>query len=197
MEEISKDGKHDPLIMRAMQLIMPLSANVMPTGEVKFYPDSTSGDVVVNRDGEVLTFNAQAALRCKFSSGTADNLDQLAKLLGYQELTWVGEKVRNIPYPVCKAEKATIEFRKRTKQDEDGLNSYYGTFRREAGAAATEADATRRGAFINRADQALRRIKDMIRNNPNFRYAIFGGPERYQEFMKDAERTIIELKKIK
>jgi hypothetical protein len=197
MEGISKDGKRDPLIMRAMQLIMPLSATVMPTGEVKFYPDATSGDIVVNREGEVLTFNAQAALKCKFSSGTADNLEQLTKALGYQELTWVGEKVRNIPYPVSKAEKLQIDFRKRTKQDQDGLNSYYGTFQREVAAAASEQDATRRGAFINRADQALKRIKDMIRNNPNFKITIFNTPEQYDEFIKEADKTIADLKKIK
>jgi hypothetical protein len=193
MEKISKDGNHHPDIMRAMQLQMPLSATIKETGEVTYYRDNTSGEIIVNRPSEVLTFNAQTALRVKFSKGTADTLEELAKAMGYQELEWVGEKVKGIPYPVCRAEKMQIAFRKDVHFDQSAVNSYYTTLQRELAAAAAEPDATQRGRFLGKAKQMVEKIKQLVKNNPAFKVTVFGDPEQYEGFIKRAERTIREL----
>jgi hypothetical protein len=195
MEGISKQGNYHPLVMRAMQDLQPLSCTVKPTGEVVWYGDVTSGEIVVNREGEVLTFDSKLALKCKFSKGTADTVDELAKVMGYNELDWVGKKWKNYPYNVSDAEKLQIEFRQKTKIDQGALNSYYTTFQREIAAAASEQDPTRRGAFVGKAKQALEKIKAMVKNNPNFKLLIFNGDEGYNEFIKEAERIIKELTK--
>jgi hypothetical protein len=193
MEGISDQGNHNRLIMRAMQLIMPLSCTIKPTGEVVWYADATSGEIVVNREKEVLTFDSKLALKTKFSKGTADNLEELTKAMGYTELDWIGKKWKNYPYPVCEAEKLQIEFRQKTKHDQAAIESYYATFQREIAAAASEQDMTRRGAFLGKAKQALEKIKAMVKNNPNFKLMIFNGDENYERFVKEAEKTIREL----
>lgn len=193
MERISKDGNYHPDIMRAMQLQMPLSATIKPNGEVEFYRDTKSGDIIVNRENEVLTFNAQSALKVKFSKGTADTLEELTRLLGYQELEWIGQRSREVPYPVCRAEKMQIDFRKQVKFDESAVNSYYATYQREIAAAVTEQDPRERGRFVGRARQMLEKIKGTVRNNPAFKVTIFGSPERYEEFVRQEEKRLREL----
>jgi hypothetical protein len=195
MEKISKQGGYHPDIMRAMQLQMPLSATITPEGDIKYYRDTTSGNIIVNREKEVLTFNANSALKVKFSRGTADSPEELARLMGYKEFEWVGTRMKNIPYPVCKAEKMQIEFRQRTKADESALNSYYRTLQRELDAANGEQDRNRRGAFLGKARQMLDKIKAMTRNNPNFKLTVFGGRENYDKFIKDVEKAIRDLAK--
>lgn len=193
MERVSRDGNYHPDIMRAMQLQMPLSATVKPTGDVEFYRDTKSGDIIVNRETEVLTFNAQSALKVKFSKGTADTLDELTRLMGYQELEWVGQRSREVPYPVCRGEKMQIDFRKQVKFDESAVNSYYATYQREIAAAATEQDPRERGRFVGRARQMLEKIKGTVRNNPAFKVTIFGSPEQYDRFVREEEKRIRDL----
>jgi hypothetical protein len=195
MERISARGGYNPLIMRAMQLQMPLSAHVDPNGEVKWYADSSSGDIIVNRPTEILTFNAVSAMRVKFSKGTADSLSELARAMGYKELDWVGVKEKNIPWPVCKAEKMQMDFRHQVHIDEAGTNSYYDTYRREVAAAASEPDPAERGKFIGKARQALEKIKQAVRNNPNFALTVFGGKENYDKFLEEQEALLRKLAK--
>jgi hypothetical protein len=193
MERISKDGNYHPDIMRAMQLQMPLSAKVKDTGDVEYYRDLTSGDIIVNRENEVLTFNAQSAAKVKFSKGTADTLDELARLMGYQELEWIGQRTKDAPYPVSRAEKMQIDFRRQVKFDESAVNSYYATYQREIAAAATEQDPRERGRFVGRARQMLEKIKGTVKNNPAFKVTIFGNPEQYDRFVREEEKRIRDL----
>ena len=51
------------------------------SGEVEWF-DDLSGNVVLARPGENLTFNSSNAARSGFSQGTADNLEELAELMG-------------------------------------------------------------------------------------------------------------------
>lgn len=54
------------------------------TGKVTFYND-LSGEHILSRSGENLVFTASTALDCGFSDGTADNEQELAKLLDLDE----------------------------------------------------------------------------------------------------------------
>jgi len=62
-----------------------LSYDVDPdTGKVTFY-DTLQGEHELSNAKENLTFNASNALACKFSSGTADTLDDLLAAMGVPE----------------------------------------------------------------------------------------------------------------
>ncbi|HYF14897.1 MAG TPA: hypothetical protein VD971_07490 [Phycisphaerales bacterium] len=194
MEKISARGGYDYRIMRSMQIQDPLSATITPEGEVRYFSDATSGDIVVNREKDILTFNAVTAERVKFSRGTADTLAELASLMRVPEIEWVGKRVKGVPWPVSESERIQIDFRKKTKEDENRLNEYYEDVQRNLQVAAG-LPREERGPFIGKAERALDQIKRMIRNNPNFMDMTFGGKERYEQIIKDIERQITELKK--
>jgi hypothetical protein len=54
------------------------------TGEVTFYND-LSGEFILSRPGENLTFNSSNAYHCGFADGIADTYEELAKLLDLPE----------------------------------------------------------------------------------------------------------------
>jgi len=195
MEKISARGGYDPLIMRAMQVQQDLSAHIDENGEVRWYPDVTSGEIIVNRPKDILTFNAVSAAKVKFSKGTADSKEELARVMGYQELEWVGKQVKGVPWPVSKAEKMQMDFRHQVHEDEARTNEYYTTYRLNIEAAANEQDRTKRGAFVGRAKTCLDRIKHMVKNNPAFRLTVFGGREAYNEWLEAQEKLLKRLTK--
>lgn len=65
------------------------------TGEVTFYPD-TSGEFILSRKGENLTFNSTNAEHCGFSDGTADTTDELAELLDLTEWNEISDAGREM-----------------------------------------------------------------------------------------------------
>ncbi|MFA6044882.1 MAG: hypothetical protein WC718_07850 [Phycisphaerales bacterium] len=168
MQRISARGGYDKLIMRSMQIQQPLSATIDANGEVKWYNDATSGEILVNRDNEILTFNAETAKRVKFSKGTASNIEELRKLMGYQELNWVGKQVKGTPWPVSKAEEWNIAYRKQVHKDEEHVQQYFRSYNLQIQAAMAEQTKEGRGKFVNQARQTLQRLRDACRTNPNF-----------------------------
>lgn len=193
MEKISARSGYDPLIMRAMQVQQALSASIDEYGNVKYYGDATSGDILVNRPVEILTFNAQSAARVKFSKGTADTVQELAKAMGYNEVEWVGKAVRNVPWPVSKAEKMQMDFRRKVKIDEDNTNRYFNNYQTLAGLAGQSQDRQQRAMLVGKARQALGQIESMIRNNPTFARNLWGGREEYKEWHKEQDRYLRDL----
>lgn len=195
MEKISARGGYDPLIIRAMQIDQPVSATRMPDGTFKFFGDATSGEIIVNREKEILTFNAQNALQVGFSKGTASTLEELTKAMGYAELQWVGEDVKGSLYPISKAEKWNIAYRKQAKNDEDRLQEYWAKYQMNVQAAASEQTREGRARFVGRARAALEQIKAMIRNNPNFiMFALnMNDEEEYKKWMDEQEKRLRDL----
>jgi len=168
MEKVSREAGYNPLIMRSMQIPDPLSATVHPDGTVDFYPDEVSGDILVNRAGQILTLNAVTAAQIKFSKGTADTIEQLTKIMGYQELEWVGEKVPGIAWPVSKEERSQMDFRKKSKADEQRADEYIARYFTAVNVAQSLQNRDDRAKAVGKARQALDEIKRMIRNNPAF-----------------------------
>lgn len=195
MEKISARGGYDPLIIRAMQIDQPVSATRMPDGTFKFFGDATSGEIIVNREKEILTFNAQNALEVGFSKGTASTLPELTKAMGYAELQWVGEDVKGSLYPISKAEKWNVAYRKQAKNDEDRLQEYWAKYQMNVQAAASEQTREGRARFVGRARAALEQIKAMIRNNPNFiMFALnMNDEEEYRKWMDEQEKVLRDL----
>lgn len=90
-EELSRRGRYDPLVMRAMQSPTLLTADVNEkTGEVKFY-DGEGGKHVVSPKGEILTLNSIDADFFGISKGIAATKDELAKEMGLAEWVEVGQ----------------------------------------------------------------------------------------------------------
>lgn len=167
MEQISARGGYDPLIMRAMQINEPLSCTIDPrTGEVSWYKNE-DGQHVVNSAEKILTLTAPEAEMYKFSKGTASNLDQLTRAMGYQEVEWVGEDRSGFIYPISKAEDLMLAYRDRVTDDEERTREYLTNYGQARG-LATGAPLEARARFVGRAKQHLRKIEAMVRNNPNF-----------------------------
>jgi hypothetical protein len=196
MVKISERGNYDPRIMRSMQIQEPLSCTIDANGNPQFYQDVVSGDFVVNRTGEILTLNAVTAEKIKFSKGTAATIDELTRLMGYQELDWVGERVPGVLWPISKAEKWNIGYRKQVKVDEDRTQEYFRNFNMQMQAAAGM-PRDRRGPFVNRARETLNKIKNAVRNNPNFALFALGvnDEDEYKELIERLEKDLRNLMK--
>ncbi len=194
MRKISARGNHDPKIMRSMQIQEPLSATIDANGDVHYFQDLTSGDIIVNREKEILTFDDKLAAKVKFSRGTADTLEELTKLMGYQELEWVGERVKDVPWPVCRAEKMQMDYRDQVKRDEDNTNNYWASYQRALEAARAAQTRDDRGLFVGRARAAFNNLKNMVKNNPNFRLTIFNMlEEQWKDFVDEQEKIMRDL----
>lgn len=193
MEKISTRGQHNPLIMRAMQIQQPLSATVTPEGEVRWYPDATSGEIVVNRPNEILTFNPILAARVKFSSGTVDTVEELQKAMGFQELHWVGRRVAGVPWPVSRSEKMQMDFRKQTKSDEQNFQRFVTNFQTSVQIATQQQDRSERARFVGRAKTALEQIKSMVKNNPNAILFRWGATEEWKNWLDAQEKLLRDL----
>ncbi len=195
MEKLSARGGWNKLIMRAMQIQQEVSASIDENGEIKFFPDATSGDILVNRTKEILTFNALSAQKVRFSRGTADNIEQLTKLMGYQELDWVGTKEKGSAWPISKSEKMQVDYRKTVAKDERLTNHYFRMFNmniQQAGGVPRE----ERGPYLNKAQEALDNIKRMVRNNPNFALTVFNRlPDEMPEYFEQLDKQIRDLRK--
>lgn len=192
MEKISARGGYDPLIMRSMQIMEPLSCTIDASGDVHWYPN-LSGQYIVNPEGRILTFNSEQALKYKFAKGIAQTCEELGKLLGYQELEWVGENIKGIPYPVCKAEKFTREFRRRTATDEKNINLYFANYQAAIALAQGAQDRKDRGKFVGIARGWLTKIEAMVRNNNNLGVLLAGTVERFKEWVEEQHQLLRDL----
>jgi hypothetical protein len=192
MEKISARGNHDSKIMRSMQIMEPLSCTIDENGDVKWY-QNLEGQSVVNPEQRILCFNSQDAAKYKFSKGTAATYEELGKAMGLAEVEWVGKKVPSIPYPVCKAEAEMRRFREQSSVDQKSLNEYYTEYQLSIQLAESSPPEDR-GKFVNRARQALDKIKRMVKNNPNWAIFIFGmQPEEFKEWVEKQEERLRKL----
>jgi len=85
-KELSKRGRHDPLVLKAMQTGTDLSVDIDENGVAQWRND-LEGQYIVSTANVILTFNALDAVKYKFARGLADTKDELASVLGYEE--WV------------------------------------------------------------------------------------------------------------
>ena len=196
MEKISAKGNHAPEIMRSMQILEPLSCTINErTGEVRWY-QNTEGEIVVNDGAHILTFDAPLAEKTKFSRGTAENLDELALAMGYQEVVWVGEDRPGLLWPISTAEDHQMQFRAKTAEDERRTREYFTTYQSAVAIAQGTQEREDRAKFVNKARQALTSIDRMIKNNPNFALLVMGMlPEQYDEWYDEQQQLLRDLMK--
>lgn len=195
MEKISARGKHDPQIMRSMQIMEPLSCTIDDsTGEVHWY-NNLDGQYIVNPKERILTFNASDAVKYKFAKGIASSIDELAKLMGYNEYVFVGKPTAGVAYPVSRAEQLQRDFRNRTFDDQSRTRQYQVEY---VGAiqAAQATPLADRGKFVAKARRALDQIRAMVKNNPNFALFVFGmSQDRFKDWLNEQEELLKDLMK--
>ena len=194
MERLSQRGHHDTKIMRSMQVDDPLSVTFDSDGKPIWSQDE-SGEFIVNPAGQILTFNAATAEKFKFSKGTARTHEELVKLMGYQEVEWVGEKEPGIPWPVSKADEQLRKFRDRTRIDETHLRNYFDGYQTNVQVAAGTQDRQERGKFVGKARTFLGKIEATVRNNQNMSLLIGFGPDDFKEWVAEQHRILRELMK--
>jgi hypothetical protein len=195
MENISARANRDPKIMRSMQIMDPLSATIDANGDVHWYQNEESGEYKVNRKGKVLCFNSVEAAKYRFSKGTADTIDELAKAMGYQEVEWVGVKKPGVAWPVCKADELLQAFRNQTFEDQERTREYMITYQQAVELARAQQEKKDRGKFINIASKELDKIEAMVKNNPNLGLMLAGDPDRVKEWVEEQRRILRELAK--
>jgi hypothetical protein len=181
MEEVSRWADRDPKIMRSMQILEPLSANVDENGNAKFFQD-LSGKIILNPAGEILTLTAPQALAVGFSSGTAATPEELMKAMGISEYEFVAKDASDfIDKNIIDCDTATKRFREYQAQ--------YGLAR--GAAEQFRGDPARQDAAIGRARQALRKMQDTGRINPNL--PMFNNLD--DAWFQEQERELKELQK--
>lgn len=104
MEQVSREGKRDYRIMRAMQVYATLSCDIDEDGNVTWYLND-QGEYLVSPPNEVLTLNSYDAVKYKVAEGVADSKQELAEAMGCTEWVEVGTH----------AEETMVEFREAVK----------------------------------------------------------------------------------
>lgn len=166
-ELISKRGKRNPLIMRAMQIFMELSADIDENGNVTWY-EGTRGRHIVNPEDRILTFNSVDAEKYKVSKGTADTKEELLRLMGVKEWVEVGQK----------ADQYQQEFRANVRKFSALAEKTLSEFDLAMSAAnGAGADEKLRNMYIGRARARLQELQSAVRKAPSY--------EKYSQFNKE------------
>ncbi|MEO1007866.1 MAG: hypothetical protein AAFX79_04825 [Planctomycetota bacterium] len=195
-EKISERGGHDPKLIRAMQILEPLSADFDENGRMIALYQNTEGEYIINKPERVLALTSDVATKIGFADGVADTLDELAAAMGLTEVEWVGKEVEGVPWPVSKAEQHLIDFRAQTAKDEQRINEY-GEGYQVAVDLAQGAPRDERGKFVSFARRNLSSIKRMVNNNPNLALFILGmDPEKqFERWYEEQEQQLRDLLK--
>lgn len=193
MEEVSNRNARSPYIMRAMQILEPLSADIdEETGQVTWRQDD-EGEIMVSPEDSILTLTSDMAERLKFSRGTAATKEELAELMGLGEVEWIGDRVRGERFPISRAEEIQRRWRQDVQLTERRLGEWMTSYRQAIGNAQSENDRQIRGRFVNLARQHLNRIDRMIRNNMNFAFFIGIHPDQFREWVEEQQQMLRDL----
>lgn len=160
MEDASRLGKHNYLIMRAMQILEPLSANIDEDGNVTFFQD-LSGKKVLNNGRTILTLNARDAVDIKFAKGIASTKEELVRVMGLNEVEWAGKEAADYL-------NRNMREADRTEKRISELQTKYRLALGAARQLGGEANRPLRVQEVGKARQALKEIKRWVDVNPNF-----------------------------
>jgi membrane-bound ClpP family serine protease len=176
-EQIAKNGRYDPLVIRAMQEFMPLSANIDADGRVTWQADD-KGQFLVNRKDRILTFNAEDALKFKISKGTADTLPELMSLLGVQEYVEVGNP----------ADKHMVEFRENVQKAQVEIAELRQKLNFIIGNASNLRDKKDRDREFGKAKNFVDQMKSWVRKAPSLEVYEGLDEDRFREIYEQIER---------
>ncbi len=181
-EELSKRGKRNPLIMRAMQVHTDLSCDIDENGLITWY-DNLKGQTPVITKDRILTFNSADAIKFGISRGTADTKADLLSLMGVSEWVEVGSK----------ADEYQRDFREGVKVAEARVGELLQKYQLAIDAAGTGSTDQERARHVGRARSVLNELRGVVRRAPSFeKYTILTPTwfqEREEELRKLASRT--------
>ena len=190
-EKVSRNGRLDIGIMKAMQIFGELTADIDENGDVTWYwyeeddealddDDRLRGQHMVSPKDMILTFNSVDALRFKVSRGTADTKQELAELMGATEWVEVGHD----------AEERQVELRNKTARAESRLQIEYNKFQIALKFANSARDVKERGAKVAQARRHLRAMRRMVKEVPWWFETIRGLDD---DFFREHERILDDL----
>jgi hypothetical protein len=157
MEIVSKWGKKEPLVMRAMQIQMGLSADIDEDGNVTWYADETSGEFLVNPSDEVLTMTAPNAVKFSVAEAVANNKDEVARALGCTEWVEVGQE----------ANEYLFKFRENVERARIKLGQLYQYLQQDIAAAQAIANQNEREKQVGKAMQRVRQMRAWLDRVPS------------------------------
>ena len=155
-EELSRRGKRNPLILRAMQIFMQLSCDIDENGIITWY-DNNKGQFLVNPDDRILTFNAVDAEKYGVSKGIAETKEELARLMGVREWVEVGPK----------GDQYQVEFRNNVKTVQARANELLAKYDLALSAAGSGNDPSIRNRYIGQARNLLNELRGLVRRAPS------------------------------
>lgn len=200
MRMIVARGGRDYKIMEAMQgnpdAEVPLSATIDPeTGEVSWFTSEDDGEILVNPGTEILTFNSVQAERLRFSEGTARDLDELTREMGYDEIEWVGKWQKDLIFPVGPAERENRRWREFIDQNNQGLQIAVAKYRLYL-STAQGTTGKQRAMMVGKARQFLRQIRRYFKESPNsFLFTMNLPPDRFNEWYEQQQEILRDLMK--
>jgi hypothetical protein len=176
MEDISRRGDHNPLVVRAMQIRMDLSSDIDDDGRVT-WRDDLNGKYIVSTRDRILTLNAIDAVKYKFARGVADSRNELAEMLGSSEWVEVGQK----------ADKYQQDFRENVQRGEVDTAKVLGLFNMSLS----------RGQ-VGQAQRYLGRLRSWARRAPSL--VQYGSSERgvpplTREYFRFLEEQLEQVRK--
>ncbi|RMD63178.1 MAG: hypothetical protein D6824_05715, partial [Planctomycetota bacterium] len=175
----ARNGGHDPLLLRAMQVPTDLSCDIDQNGVVHWRNDLQGQYVVSTKEGDhILTLNSLEAVKYGLANGVADTKDELAKLLGAVDGEWV-----------------------EVGQDADAYQKQFREAVAEASVAAgklfAQLDMALQAGELAKARRYLGQLKGWARRAPSLEeYGALGKtPPLNREFFKQVEEQIEKLRK--
>ncbi len=176
MREISRRGNHNPLIMHAMEVPSDLSCDIDGNGKIT-WRDDLGGQYIVSTDSQILTFNSIDAVKYQLAKGAADNKDELAHMLGFDDWVEVG----------LDADAYQQEFRENVKQAQVRAGELLQKMNIALGAGNT-----------GRARAFLGQLRGWVRRAPSLEeYGVPGAgiPPLTKEFFNEVEEKISDTAK--
>lgn len=155
-EEISKRGKRNPLIMRAMQVFGVISADIDENGEVIWREDD-QGEYLINPEDRILTFNALDAVKFGVAKGIADTKSELMQAMGITEWVEVAKE----------ADEYQQEFRQSVQTAQARFNEIGAKWEMSLNAARSASNESDRGLYVGRARNVLNELRALVRRAPS------------------------------
>jgi hypothetical protein len=162
MEKVSEWGRHDPLVMRAMQISgdkrknLALTCDIDPDGNVSWY-EGTKGQYQVCPADEILTLNTPDAVKYGVAIAECDTKEELAKAMGLTEWVEVGSK----------ADEYQVEFRNNVRIAETRLQEFQSKMNIAIQFAQNAPTREERNRQVQIAIGHLHKMKSLVNNAPS------------------------------
>jgi hypothetical protein len=179
-ESLSRRGRKPPIVMRAMQIPVDLSADIDADGNVIWH-EGLKGQYILStkEPPRVLTLNSVDAVKFDIAIGVANTKAELARVLSIPEWREVGQR----------GEELMERYRDNVWAHENEMNLTYRRYEQFISLANSARDRRTRGSYVNQAREQLSKLKGIIRRVPVVEL-LYGMDE---EWFRQQERMLQDL----